>query len=63
MTTKFQNDATSAFISKVAQIREIAEKLIAKCDDHFGLSPDDIGWGNVAETEHVLNVLKEINFN
>lgn len=59
--SKYQNDATALFAARVAEIRAIAEKLIEQCDDHFGLSPDDVTWGNAGDAGRVLEVLRELN--
>ena len=55
-----KQNATDAYIAAVAAISETLEALKAYAvDDHMGVSPDAVNWGNVGTAQHLLSLLNE----
>lgn len=55
-----KQNATDAYIAAVAAISETLEALkVYAVDDHLGVSPDAVNWGNVGTAQHLLVVLAE----
>jgi hypothetical protein len=52
--------ALDAFIARKAEIDAMLDRLKALSDDHFGVSPDDINWGDVGTLAHYAELLKRI---
>ena len=49
-----------AYISAVAAISDVLDALKAYAvDDHMGVSPDAVNWGNVGTAQHLLSLLNE----
>jgi hypothetical protein len=53
-------DALAAFVSKKAEIDAMLVRLQALSDDHFGVAPDEVTWGDVGSLEHYAELLKRI---
>jgi hypothetical protein len=53
-------DALAAFVSKKAEIDAMLARLQAFSDDHFGVAPDEVTWGDVGSLEHYAELLKRI---
>jgi hypothetical protein len=67
MSTRIQSpiarsneDALAAFVQKKAEIDAMLTRLQALSDDHFGVAPDEVTWGDVGTLEHYAELLKRI---
>ena len=61
MRKKTANDAVlTAFVAKKVEIDLMLTRLGALSDDHFGVAPDEITWGDVGSLEHHADLLKRI---
>jgi hypothetical protein len=52
--------ALAAFVSKKAEIDAMLTRLQALSDDHFGVAPDEVTWGDVGTLGHYAELLKRI---
>ena len=59
-SAKSNDEALDAFIAKKAEIDTMLQRLQALSDDHFGVAPDGITWGDVGSLEHHAELLKRI---
>jgi len=57
---KSNDDALAAFVSKKAEIDTMLTRLQALSDDHFGLAPDEVAWGDVTSLADYAELLKRI---
>ena len=57
---KSNDDALAAFVAKKAEIDLMLTRLGALSDDHFGVAPDEVTWGDVGSLEHHAELLKRI---
>jgi hypothetical protein len=53
-------DALAAFVQKKTDIDAMLTRLQALSDDHFGVAPDEVTWGDVGSLEHHAELLKRI---
>jgi hypothetical protein len=53
------DEALAAFITRKAEIDAMLERLAAFSDDHFGIAPEDVSWGDVANLGHVIERLRQ----
>ncbi len=56
----YQNSATDAFISHHSAAMHLMARIQAHLDDHCGLAPDDISWGNAGEIAAIKRALAMI---
>ena len=62
MSTTYRpaNDqALAAFVTRKAEIDAMLERLAAFSDDHFGMAPEDVSWGDVANLGYVIDRLRQ----
>jgi hypothetical protein len=62
MSTTYRpaNDqALTAFVTRKAEIDAMLERLATFSDDHFGVAPEDVHWGHVANLSHVIERLRQ----
>ena len=59
-TSKSNDDALAAFVSKKAEIDAMLTRLQQLSEDHFGYSPDEITWSHLGTLEHYASLLKRI---
>jgi len=59
-TTKSNDDALAAFVSRKTEIDAMLTRLQALSDDHFGYSPDQIDWGHVGTLGYYAELLKRV---
>lgn len=57
---KTNDDALDAFIAAKNDIDVMLARLAAHSADHFGYSPDEVNWGNVATLDYYRARLREI---
>ena len=57
---KSNDDALAAFVAKKAEIDRMLTRLGTLSDDHFGVAPDEVTWGDVGTLEHHAELLKRI---
>jgi hypothetical protein len=50
----------AAFAAKKVGIDLMLTRLQALSDDHFGVVPDEVTWGDVGTLEHHADLLKRI---
>jgi hypothetical protein len=59
-TTNSNDVALAAFVAKKAEIDAMLTRLQSLSDDHFGVAPDEVTWGDVGTLEHHAELLKRI---
>jgi hypothetical protein len=59
--TKSNDDALAAFVARKTEIDTMLKRHQALSDDHFGVAPDEVTWGDVGTLEHHAELLKRIN--
>ena len=57
---KSKDQALAAFVSKKAEIDAMLTRIQKLSDDHFGVGPDEVTWGDVGSLEHHSEMLKRI---
>jgi hypothetical protein len=60
MTAKSNDDALAAFVVRKAEIDAMLTRIQTLSDDHFGVLPDDVTWGDVGSLGHYAELLKRI---
>jgi hypothetical protein len=58
--TRSSQDALAAFVQKKAEIDAMLTRLQTLSDDHFGLGPDEVTWGDVTSLADYAELLKRI---
>ncbi len=54
------NDAAlAAFVARKAEIDAMLERLARLSNDHFGVAPEEVHWGHVANLGYVIEKLRE----
>jgi hypothetical protein len=59
-TAKSNDAVLTAFVAKKVEIDLMLTRLGALSDDHFGVAPDEVTWGDVGSLEHHADLLKRI---
>ena len=55
-----KQNATDAYVAVIAEISAKLDAIKAQAvDNHLGVSPDAVNWGNVGTAQHLLAVLAE----
>jgi hypothetical protein len=57
---KSREEALAAFVSKKAEIDAMLTRIQSFSDDHFGVAPDEVTWGDVGNLGHYAELLKRI---
>jgi hypothetical protein len=57
---KSKEEALAAFVSKKAEIDAMLTRIQTLSDDHFGVLPDEVTWGDVGSLGHYAELLKRI---
>ena len=57
---KSNDDELAAFVARKTEIDAMLTRLQALSDDHFGVAPDEVTWGDVGTLEHHAELLKRI---
>jgi hypothetical protein len=58
--TRSNEDALAAFVQKKAEIDAMLSRLQTLSDDHFGVAPDEVNWGDVGSLGHYAELLTRI---
>jgi hypothetical protein len=58
--TRSSQDALAAFVQRKAEIDALIARIQALSDEHFGVAPDEVTWGDVGSLEHHAELLKRI---
>jgi hypothetical protein len=58
--TRSNEDALAAFVQRKAEIDAMLTRLQALSDEHFGVVPDEVTWGDVGSLGHHAELLKRI---
>ena len=53
------DQALAAFVTCKAEIDAMLERLAGFSDDHFGVAPEDVTWGDVANLGYVIDRLRQ----
>jgi len=61
MTTRNNDKALSAFLTRKAEIDTMLARLQALSEEHFEASPDEIHWGHVGDLADISKNLREIS--
>jgi hypothetical protein len=59
-TSKSNDDALVAFVTRKAEIDAMLTRLQSLSDDHFGVAPDEVTWGHVGSLGHYAELLKRV---
>jgi hypothetical protein len=59
-TSKSNDGALAAFVSKKTEIDAMLSRLQALSDDHFNYSPDEITWDHVGTLGYYAELLKRV---
>ena len=57
---KSNDDALAAFVARKAEIDAMLSRIQSLSNDHFGVAPDEVTWGDVGTLEHHAELLKRI---
>ncbi|HEX6128096.1 MAG TPA: hypothetical protein VF071_03645 [Candidatus Limnocylindria bacterium] len=57
---KSNDDALASFVARKAEIDAMLTRIQALSDDHFGVAPDEVTWGDVGNLGHYAELLKRI---
>ena len=57
---KSNDDARASFVARKAEIDAMLTRIQALSDDHFGVAPDEVTWGDVGNLGHYAELLKRI---
>ena len=50
----------AALVSKKAEIDAMLSRLQSLSDEHFGVTPDEVTWGDVGSLGHYAELLRRI---
>ena len=50
----------AAFVAQKAEIEAMLTRLQSLSDDHFGVAPYEVSWGDVGSLDHHAELLKRI---
>jgi hypothetical protein len=53
-------DALAAFLARKGEIDAMLSRIQSLSNDHFGVAPDEVTWGDVGSLEHHAELLKRI---
>ena len=56
--TRSNDDALAAFVQRKAEIDVMLTRLQSLSDEHFGVAPDEVTWGDVGSLGHHAELLK-----
>ena len=59
-STRSTEDVLAAFVQRKAEIDAMLTRLQALSDEHFGVAPDEVTWGDVGSLEHHAELLRRI---
>jgi hypothetical protein len=59
-SSKSKDDTLAAFVAKKAEIDAMLTRIQTLSDDHFGVAPDEVSWGDVGNLGHYAELLKRI---
>jgi hypothetical protein len=58
--SRSNEDALTAFVQRKAEIDGMLSRLQSLSDEHFGVAPDEVTWGDVGSLGHYAELLKRI---
>ena len=58
--TTNQEKALAAFVARKTEIDAMLSRLTALSDDHFGVGPEEVTWGDVGTLGHHADLLKRV---
>ena len=57
---KSNDDALAAFVARKAEIDAMLSRIQSLSNDHFGVAPDEVAWGDVGTLGHYAGLLRRI---
>jgi hypothetical protein len=57
---KSNDDALAAFVARKAEVDAMLSRIQSLSNDHFGVAPDAVTWGDVGTLGHYAEVLGRI---
>lgn len=54
-----EGPAIGPFIGEIGECSALLELLRERLNDHLGVSPDDVGWGHVADAARLHGLLRQ----
>jgi hypothetical protein len=57
---KSNDDALAAFVARKAEIDAMLSRIQSLSNDHFGVAPDEVTWGDVGTLGHYAGLLRRI---
>jgi hypothetical protein len=57
---KANDDALAAFVARKATIDAMLSRIQSLSNDHFGVAPDEVTWGDVGTLGHYAELLRRI---
>ena len=57
---KSNDDALAAFVARKAEIDAMLSRIQSLSNDHFGVAPDEVTWGDVGTLGHYAELLRRI---
>jgi hypothetical protein len=58
--SKSNGHALAAFVARKAEIDAMLTRIQTLSDEHFGVGPDEVTWGDVGNLGHYAELLKRI---
>jgi hypothetical protein len=58
--TRSNEDVLAAFVQRKAEIDAMLARMQTLSDEHFGVAPDEVTWGDVGSLEHHAELLRRI---
>jgi len=57
---KSNDDALAAFVARKAEIDAMLSRIQSLSNDHLGVAPDEVTWGDVGTLGHYAGLLRRI---
>jgi hypothetical protein len=57
---KSNDDALAAFVARKGETDAILSRIQSLSNDHFGVAPDEVTWGDVGTLGHYAELLRRI---
>ena len=57
---KSNDDAVDAFVARKAEIDAMLSRIQSLSNDHLGVAPDEVTWGDVGTLGHYAELLRRI---
>ncbi len=54
-----QPTAEQAFLSRIAEAHQLLDQIAIHLDDHLGVDPESLHWGNAGDAGRVVELLRQ----